>query len=599
MTSNPFMACIIIPCYNHGSTMAAVLSTISVYEIPCIIVDDGSDADTAQILEDLTKQYPAVHLVRHSHNMGKGAAVLNGMRTAQQLNFTHALQVDADGQHTLCDIPKLITEARAYPECIISGRPIYDHSVPKSRLYSRYITHVWVWIETLSFSIKDSMCGFRVYPLAASLALAETVTLGARMDFDTEVMVRLYWRGVDTRFIPTKVIYPIDGISHFDVLKDNVRISWMHTRLFLLMLPKIPQLIRRNLNTQQPLPQTTTNDHDHWSKIPERTGAPGMWGMRLMIYSYRLLGRTTFNGLLYPVIGYYWLLNRHQRKISTAYLSRLKTYAMTLPRSLPWQSCANRLNSFRHFMRFGEAMLDKIASWRGDIHLDDITIPERHQLIEHIDSKKGTLLIGSHLGDFEVCRALGKLSFDIKINALVFNKHALRFNQIMKELNPKSSINLIQVDELGVDTAILLKQKIDAGEWVAIVGDRTSVSSQQRIANKGDAASRVIWSRFLGEPAPFPEGPFILASLLKCPVFLMFCLKPASGFVAVSETPPRSPFEIHFEPFADPLLLPRIHRQAALQKVVDLYAARLEYYCLRSPLDWFNFYDFWKLTPPK
>lgn len=598
MIATPFLACIIIPCYNHGATMPGVLLALSAYDLPCIIVDDGSNAQTAQILTQLVQQYPNVRLVRHAHNMGKGAAVLSAMRAAHELKFTHALQVDADGQHALCDIPKLLTEARQYPNCVISGCPIYDHSVPKSRLYSRYITHVWVWIETLSFSIKDSMCGFRVYPLAETLALANTTNLGARMDFDTEVMVRLYWQGVITRFIPTKVIYPVNGISHFNVLKDNIRISWMHTRLFLQMLPKIPKLIRRNLTAQKTAPKTTTTDHSHWSKIPERTGTLGVWGMRIMIHSYRLLGRTIFNSLLYPVIGYYWLLNQRQRKYSTDYLNRLKAYAKTLPHSFAWQSTPNRLNSFRHFMRFGEAMLDKIACWRGDILLDDITIPERDLLIEHIHSNKGTLLIGSHLGDFEVCRALGKLSFDIKINALVFNKHAKNFNKIMKELNPKSNINLIQVDELGIDTAILLKQKIDAGEWVAIVGDRTSINTQQRTSSKDASVNRVIWSSFLGEQAPFPEGPFILASLLKCPVFLMFCLKPAPGFVQAIEPPPRSPFEIHFEKFADPLVLPRSNRHAALQKAVDLYASRLEYYCLRSPLDWFNFYNFWELTPP-
>ncbi|OSM49757.1 acyltransferase, partial [Aeromonas salmonicida subsp. salmonicida] len=152
------------------------------------------------------------------------------------LGFSHALQVDADGQHDLADIPALLAEAHRDPEALISGRPVYDDSVPKGRLYGRYITHVWVWIETLSFTIKDSMCGFRVYPLAASCALLEQVALGRRMDFDTEVMVRLHWAGVAVRFVPTRVIYPADGSSHFQLWRDNRDISWMHTRLVCRLL---------------------------------------------------------------------------------------------------------------------------------------------------------------------------------------------------------------------------------------------------------------------------------------------------------------------------------------------------------------------------
>lgn len=544
--------------------MGDVLQRLLPYNLHCIIVNDGSDAETTRQLAALAQCYNWVTLIEHQQNRGKGNAVLSALREAQRQGFSHGLQVDADGQHHLADIPRLLDEAHRHPDALISGQPIYDQSIPKSRFYARYITHIWVWIETLSLSIKDSMCGFRVYPIQPTLMLADTVTLGQRMDFDTEVMVRLYWLNVPIRFISTKVIYPADGLSHFNVWRDNLRISWMHSRLFLAMLAKLPSLIKRKFQSAPPAYQP-----QHWSQEQERQG---LWGMRLMLKCYRLFGRRVFNLLLYPVIGFYWLTGKKQRRASQNYLAQLKQFAWQNKRPL-----GETLNSFRHFMRFGAALLDKLAAWLGDIHLDQIDFPAKTQCLAQMHSGRGTLILASHLGNIELCRALGELTCKVKVNALVFTRHAARFNQLMQELNPNATLNLIQIDRLGVDTAILLQQKLAAGEWVAIVGDRTPVSSQQRSGEQ-----RLIWADFLGRPAPFPVGPFVLAAALRCPVFLMFGLK-AKGR-----------FKIHFEPFADPLLLPRATRQQALQQSVEHYAQRLEEYCLQSPLDWFNFYDFWQ-----
>ncbi|VEB90726.1 glycosyl transferase [Citrobacter koseri] len=242
-----FTPCVLIPCYNHGAMMARVLARLQPFNLPCIVVDDGSDETTRQRLAQLAAQEPNLTLIRLPENAGKGAAVIRGLQAASDAGFTHAVQVDADGQHAIEDIPKLLKLAQENPAALISGQPIYDDSIPRSRLYGRWITHVWVWIETLSFQLKDSMCGFRVYPVAPVLQLAQRVTLGKRMDFDTEVMVRLYWQGNTSYFVPTRVTYPLDGLSHFDALKDNCRISLMHTRLFFGMLPRIPSLLFRPL----------------------------------------------------------------------------------------------------------------------------------------------------------------------------------------------------------------------------------------------------------------------------------------------------------------------------------------------------------------
>ncbi|HGY9606238.1 TPA: glycosyltransferase family 2 protein [Enterobacter roggenkampii] len=552
-----FRPCVLIPCYNHGAMIARVLSRLAPFGLPCLVVDDGSDAVTRQELERLAAEQPQMTLVRLAQNAGKGAAVIRGLEECARTGYTHAVQVDADGQHAIEDIPKLLALAERHPDALISGQPIYDDSIPRSRLYGRWITHVWVWIETLSLQLKDSMCGFRVYPVSPTLRLAAREPLGKRMDFDTEVMVRLYWQGNTSVFLPTRVTYPQDGLSHFDALKDNVRISLMHTRLFFGMLPRMPGLLFRRRR-------------QHWAQQDE---VKGLCGMRLMLRVWELLGRRAFTVLLWPVIGVYWLIARPARQASRQWMARVKQELRQRSMSVP-----SRLNSFFHFMRFGNAMLDKVASWRGELKLNrDIVFAPGASEALNIAAPQGKLLLASHLGDVEACRALAQLEGSKIINALVFSENAQRFKQIMSEMAPEAGVNLMSVTDIGPDTAIAIKEKLERGEWVAIVGDRIAVNPQR------GGEWRVIWSRFMGQPAPFPQGPFILASILRCPVVLIFALRQQGKLV------------LHCEPFADPLRLPRSERQQALQDTVDRYAQRLEHYALMSPLDWFNFFDFWHL----
>lgn len=240
--------CVVIPVYNHGAAVGAVLAAVRRHGLPCIMVDDGSEAGCAAVLDALAAGDPAhCSLVRLPQNQGKGGAMMAGMRAALQQGYSHALQIDADGQHDTDDIPAFVALARAQPDKVICGCPIYDASVPKGRLYGRYATHIWVWINTLSFAIKDSMCGFRVYPLATTVKLINDVNIGKRMDFDAEIMVRLFWRGVGVVNRPTRVSYPSDGVSHFHIWRDNVLISRMHARLFFGMLLRLPVLLGRKL----------------------------------------------------------------------------------------------------------------------------------------------------------------------------------------------------------------------------------------------------------------------------------------------------------------------------------------------------------------
>jgi glycosyltransferase involved in cell wall biosynthesis len=237
-----FSPCVVIPVYNHEHAIGAVVERVRKQNVPILLVDDGSDAGCAAELDRLSK-LSGVSLLRHDVNQGKGVAVCAGLRRAFEQGFTHAIQVDADGQHTLEDVTRFIEEARVRPQHVICGRPIFDESIPKSRYYGRYLTHGLVWLETLSFDIIDSMCGFRLYPLARTIALLDDHGVGPRMDFDTEILVRLYWRGLRLQWIPTQVSYPLDGISHFRMFLDNARMTSLHVRLLFGMLVRLPMLL--------------------------------------------------------------------------------------------------------------------------------------------------------------------------------------------------------------------------------------------------------------------------------------------------------------------------------------------------------------------
>ena len=240
-----FTPCAVIPVYDHEHAVGAVLRAVLAHGLPCILVDDASQPSCAALLDRLATEHAGVMLERHAVNQGKGGAVLTGFARAAREGYTHVLQIDADGQHDTDDIASFLATGARHPAAVVAGCPIYDASVPKLRLYARYLTHVWVWINTLSLAIRDAMCGLRVYPIAPVLALDARRPLGRRMNFDIEILVRLYWDGVAIVNHPTRVGYPLDGVSHFKAWLDNVLITRMHTALFFGMLPRIPALLAR------------------------------------------------------------------------------------------------------------------------------------------------------------------------------------------------------------------------------------------------------------------------------------------------------------------------------------------------------------------
>lgn len=225
----------VVPHYRHETTIVAVARDLVALGLPCIVVDDGSGEQASAALAELEKM-AKVTVIHRESNGGKGAAVIDGMREAARQGFSHVLQIDADRQHDFADIPRFIAESQQYPQAAICGRPVYGEDAPSARLYGRKLTNFFIWVNTGSRAIPDGMCGFRIYPLATTLAVIDRAAIGLRMDFDTEILVRMHWAGVAMCWLDTQVNYAEDGVSHFRMLKDNVHISLMHTRLFFLSL---------------------------------------------------------------------------------------------------------------------------------------------------------------------------------------------------------------------------------------------------------------------------------------------------------------------------------------------------------------------------
>lgn len=540
-------ACAVVPSHNHWQALPGVVAGLRQVGLAVFIIDDGSDPPAAAALAALHDPEAGVTVTRLAVNGGKGAAVCEGFRLAQAAGFSHVVQVDADGQHDLDALPRLLATAEANPQAVVSGAPVYDDSVPLGRKIGRWVTHLWVFVETLSFRISDSMCGFRVYPLAACLTLLAGEKLGRRMDFDTEIMVRLFWRGVPPVMVPVAVRYPVGNTSNFDVLWDNVRISWMHTRLVFAMLTHLPSILRNR-------PPSSSS---HWAGMAER-GA--LWGLQFVAGAYRLLGRRACGWVMAPIVAYFLASGTRQRRASRHYLGRVLGRQPSV------------IESFRHFMDFAGRALDAFAAWSGALPPAAMAAADPAALAEAAADPRGRLLVVSHHGNAELARALMEPTLRGRLTVLVHTRHAENYNRLLARHSGAAAARMIQVTEIGPDTAIRLRDCIERGEWVAIAGDRVPVS----------ASGRVVRVPFLGEPAAFSQGPWLLASLLDCPVSLLFCRRRKPGR-----------WSLVLELFAERVDLPRGRREAALADLAAAYARRLERECREAPWQWYNFFDFW------
>ena len=237
----------LIPVYRHIATAVPLAEKLAAFKLPIILIDDGNGQEAKSLLMELAAKIPEVVLVSLEKNRGKGEAVIKGLKKANELGLTHALQIDADGQHDEGRAAFFLEESAKHPEKIICGFPIYDKDAPRSRTQGRKISNFWAAAVTLSSELKDVMCGFRVYPVKKTLQIAKNPFLDKRMGFDAEILARLYWNRVFPVFHPITVRYPKDGISNFRMVRDNLRISLMFSRLCIGMLLRFPYLLVLNI----------------------------------------------------------------------------------------------------------------------------------------------------------------------------------------------------------------------------------------------------------------------------------------------------------------------------------------------------------------
>jgi glycosyltransferase involved in cell wall biosynthesis len=241
---------VLIPSYNTGAKVFETVRDARRYWNPVWVVVDGSTDGTAERLREMAAADAGLRALVLPSNQGKGAALLHGLRAAARLGFTQALAMDSDGQHPADLIPVFMAAARDNPHALILGKPLFDASAPRLRVLGRKVSNGWANLETLWAGIGDSLYGFRVYPIEPLLQLMDEQRFMRRFDFDVEAAVRLVWRGFKPINIPAPVKYfqaEEGGVSHFNYLRDNALLSWMHTRLFLGFLLRLPWLVAQRV----------------------------------------------------------------------------------------------------------------------------------------------------------------------------------------------------------------------------------------------------------------------------------------------------------------------------------------------------------------
>jgi len=241
---------VLIPSYNPGAKVYDTVRAARQQWMPVWVVVDGSNDGSAAGLKDMAATDPGLRVVVLPENVGKGAAVLHGLDLAASEGYTHALTMDSDGQHPADLIPSFMAASMATPGCMVLGVPVFDASAPNLRVQGRKLSNMWANLETLWMGIGDSLYGFRVYPIEPLRQVMRGQRWMRRFDFDPEAAVRLCWRGVRPINLPSPVKYLTaeeGGVSHFNYLRDNILLTWMHARLLLGFLLRLPLLIGRRL----------------------------------------------------------------------------------------------------------------------------------------------------------------------------------------------------------------------------------------------------------------------------------------------------------------------------------------------------------------
>jgi predicted LPLAT superfamily acyltransferase len=307
-----------------------------------------------------------------------------------------------------------------------------------------------------------------------------------------------------------------------------------------------------------------------WLGVAERGS---LLGMHFIVWCHRLLGRRLCSYLIVPVVGYFFVTGRAARRASLGYLTRLHRWSRAsangASRAPGWR------DSFRHFHQFALTILDRVSFFVGDTAGFHMVVHGREHLERLAKDGRGALVLSAHLGSFDALRVVADEG-GVTLNVAMFLRNARMINAVFRRLNASRPLRIIDLERAAPHSVFEIRACLQRGEFVGMLADRVGVGEDTRVS----------WVSFLGERAGIPQGPFVLAGALKCPVLLMIGLRVD-----------HRRYDVFVEMLAEEVVLPTADRAAALDAIAQRYVARLEHYCLQAPYQWFNFYDYWDELP--
>ena len=499
------------------------------------------------MIDELNVRHEQVQTIRHSVNRGKGAAVQSAVFHAQDLGYSHALQIDADLQHDISDVPLLISLAEKHPESLILAYPIFGSEAPLVRVWGRKLTSIMVAIQTMSFKVRDSLFGFRVYPLSATASLLKENQLSQRMAFDAEIIIRLVQQGLRVINTPSRVTYHKDGVSHFRYLSDNIQMIRMH----LSVLRQMPRMLSGWVLKKKDLP---------WHRQSEI-------GSLLILKGLFFLGELFGTRFLKAITSLFTasvIVLRPTIKINS------KRY---LQRALPDRREPTLTDVFCHCECFTHAMINSIWEWLAAALLPDRTVFMATELRKRLYSGKGGVLLSAHFGALEYARARFSADEKLKIKAVMFHGNSRVYRGFLESVNPAAADDVVLVDSFSPATIIQLQTFISSGGYVALLADRLPPTETE---------NRQLACRLFDSPIKLPYGPFLLAHLLRSEILTFFAVKDKDSelkFYWKDITPDWSTHAGVSE---------------RLKSLAWSYTHELESVCREHHYHWFNFFNYFE-----
>ncbi|NOZ88106.1 MAG: glycosyltransferase family 2 protein [Deltaproteobacteria bacterium] len=542
---------VLIPVYNHSSTIGSVVKSASKY-LDVIVVDDGSSDGSGENAERA-----GAFLLRHGTNMGKGAALLTGMKHGLTLGYTHAISMDADGQHDSNDIPVLLNELKAHPDSLVVGNRIMQGTdAPIGSRIGRYISDFWVSIEGLTFA-RDAQCGFRIYPLSSILAL-DLRTSG--FDWEIEVLVKAARAGIPIRSIPVHVSYGALRITHFDLWKDNVKLSKLNARLFMELPFAIPTISYNRL--KRLLGDAGNGAGGNVSKLQEL-------GLDAAAFMSQLLGRETAKKLVLPIVVPYYLFTRPDvRKNLLVYAYKVR------PTTTKYRKVQLAGNVLREF---ASSLFDRYTSDNTNPTLfwdEKLSKPGLDKIKKVIENGSGAVLVTAHVGRWaQAVHILQGQGLDpiVVMDSRERDSFTRAFNRT-KKIGART-FSILPVED-GINGSLESLKALKAGKLVAMMGDRPVPSANVKV-------------KFLGGVAHFPAGPYLLSYHGHVPWFAIGpYVNHENKLVTLVEGP-------YFVENTDKQTNKNKNKRdiirAAARANAQRFATLLETWCKRYPEQWFNF----------